>query len=48
MNSQNKPLDFDHLAKLAQTKPQVLERYLRLKINQIINTARPENRIHLR
>ena len=48
MNSQNKPLDFDHLVALAQTKPQVLERYLRLKVNQIINAAKPENRIHLR
>ncbi|MBR9869109.1 MAG: DUF3135 domain-containing protein [Oceanospirillales bacterium] len=48
MNSQHRPLDFDHLAKLAQTKPQVLERYLRLKINQIINDSRPENKIQLR
>lgn len=47
MNNQNKPLDLDHLAKLAQTKPQVVERYLRCKVNQIINRARPENRLHL-
>ena len=48
MNYQYKSLDFDRLAELARTKPQVLERYLRLKVNQTIARARSEERIRLR
>lgn len=48
MNYQYKSLDFDRLAELARTKPQVLERYLRLKVNQIIAGARSEERVRLR
>mgnify|MGYP001162086407 CR=1 FL=1 len=47
MKQQYKPLDFDRLAELARTKPQVLERYLRLKVNQIFARAKPEERLHL-
>jgi len=48
MNYQFKSLDFDRLAELARSKPQVLDRYLRLKVNQIIAGARSEERIRLR
>lgn len=48
MNYQYESLDFDRLAELARTKPQVLERYLRLKVNQIIARASSEERNRLR
>ncbi len=48
MNHPHNSMDFDRLASLARTKPAVLERYLRFKVNQLIAAARPEARVSLR
>mgnify|MGYP000085426601 CR=1 FL=1 len=48
MSYQHKPLNFDRLLDAAQTKPQLLERYLRFKVYQIIARAKGDEKLRLR
>lgn len=47
MISNYQSLDLDRIALLATTRPEVIDRYLRLKVRQIISQAKPDSRLIL-
>ena len=47
MFTNHQPLDLDRIALLATTRPEVIDRYLRFKVRQIINQAKPDSRLML-
>ena len=47
MYSNSQPLDIDRIALLATTRPDVIDRYLRFKVRQIIRQAKPDSQMTL-
>ncbi|WP_261844423.1 DUF3135 domain-containing protein [Aliamphritea ceti] len=47
MFTNHQSLDLDRIALLATTKPDVIDRYLRFKVRQILNQAKPDSRLML-